>query len=53
MRIMLLLAKGASYSEIKEKLNTTAPTIALWKQRYSEEGLVGWRRCIPDSRRGS
>lgn len=41
MRIVLLLDEGASYSEIKDKLDTTAPTISLWKQRYSEEGLVG------------
>ena len=37
----LLLDEGASYNDIKEKLDTTAPTIALWKRRYREEGLVG------------
>jgi transposase len=41
MRIVLMLDEGASYSDIKEKLDTTAPTISLWKRRYSEEGLVG------------
>ena len=41
MRIILMLDEGASYSDIKEKLDTTAPTIALWKRRYHEEGLVG------------
>ena len=41
MRIILMLDEGASYSEIKEKLDTTAPTISLWKRRYCEEGLVG------------
>jgi transposase len=40
-RIILMLDEGASYSEIKEKLDTTAPTISLWKRRYCEEGLVG------------
>jgi len=41
MRIILLLDEGASYSDIKEKLDTTAPTISLWKRRYREEGLMG------------
>ena len=41
MRIILMLDEGASYSDIKEKLDTTAPTISLWKRRYHEEGLVG------------
>ena len=41
MRIILMLDEGASYSDIKEKLDTTAPTISLWKRRYREEGLVG------------
>jgi len=41
MRIILMLDEGASYSDIKEKLDTTAPTISLWKRRYCEEGLVG------------
>jgi transposase len=41
MRIVLMLDEGASYNEIKEQLDTTAPTIALWKRRYREEGLVG------------
>jgi transposase len=41
MRIVLMLDDGASYNEIKEKLDTTAPTISLWKRRYRQEGLVG------------
>jgi transposase len=41
MRIILMLDEGASYSDIKEKLDTTAPTISLWKRRYRDEGLVG------------
>ena len=36
-----MLDEGASYNEIKEKLDTTAPTISLWKKRYREEGLLG------------
>jgi transposase len=41
MRIILLLDEGASYSDIKEKLDTTAPTISLWKSRYREAGVAG------------
>ena len=41
MRIVLMLDEGASYSDIKEKLDTTAPTISLWNRRYREEGLLG------------
>jgi transposase len=41
MRIILLLDEGASYSDIKEKLDTTAPTISLWKRRYREAGVAG------------
>ena len=41
MRIVLMLDEGASYSDIKEKLDTTAPTISLWKRRYREAGIVG------------
>lgn len=41
MRIVLMLEEGASYNDIKEKLDTTAPTISLWKRRYVAEGLVG------------
>ena len=41
MRIILRLADGATYREICEALDTTAPTISLWKKRYQEEGLIG------------
>ena len=47
MRIVLMLAEGASYSEIKEKLDTTAPTIARWKKRYCEEALMGLATLHP------
>jgi len=49
---VLMLADGASYSEIQEQLETAATTISRWKKRYEEEGLVGWRRFIRDSLRG-
>lgn len=41
MRIVLMLDQGASYHDIQEKLDTTAPTISLWKKRYHREGIVG------------
>jgi hypothetical protein len=34
-RLILLLAEGASFSAIKQRLGTTAPTISRWKQRFS------------------
>jgi transposase len=41
MRIVLMLDEGASYRDVQEKLDTTAPTISLWKRRYLQEGIVG------------
>ena len=41
MRIVLMLDEGASYHDIQEKLDTTAPTISLWKRRYRQDGIVG------------
>ena len=41
MRIILMLADGNTYREIQESLNTTAPTISLWKNRFVAEGVVG------------
>jgi transposase len=47
IRIVLMLDEGASYQEIQEKLDTTAPTISLWKKRYRQEGIVGLATCHP------
>jgi Homeodomain-like domain-containing protein len=41
MRMVLMLDEGASYHDIQEKLDTTAPTISLWKRRYRQDGIVG------------
>lgn len=41
MRIVLMLADGASYSEIQETLETAATTISRWKKRYQQDGLEG------------
>ena len=40
-KVILLLADGLSFSAIKNRLQTTAPTIARWKQRFLETGLEG------------
>jgi len=40
-KLILLLADGLSFSAIKDRLQTTAPTIARWKQRFLEAGLEG------------
>jgi transposase len=40
-RMILMLAEGRSYAEIKERLQTTAPTIARWKQRFVTQGVHG------------
>jgi transposase len=40
-RLILMLAEGRSYAEIQERLETTAPTIALWKSRFEKERMDG------------
>lgn len=40
-RMILMLADGRSYAEIRERLQTTAPTISRWKKRFLREGLNG------------
>src|SRR6266576_2829226 len=40
-RLILMLAQGASFNAIKRQLQTTAPTIVRWKQRFREYGLEG------------
>src|ERR1019366_4004910 len=40
-RLILALAGGASYSRIMQTLQTTAPTISRWKQRFEEQGMAG------------
>ena len=38
-RLILALANGNSYATIQSNLQTGAPTISRWKQRFKEEGL--------------
>jgi transposase len=40
-RLILMLAEGSSYSTIKQRLETTAPTISRWKQRFLASGIDG------------
>jgi transposase len=40
-KLILMLAEGASFSTIKQRLGTTAPTIIRWKHRFAAEGLDG------------
>jgi transposase len=40
-RLILLLADGASFNTIKQRLDTTAPTIIRWKARFLAEGVDG------------
>ncbi len=39
--MILMLAAGRSYAEIQDRLQTTAPTISLWKQRFLTLRLNG------------
>jgi len=40
-RLILALADGWSYSQMIEKLQTGAPTISRWKQRFEQDGIAG------------
>jgi len=40
-RMVLLLADGASYQKIQNLLDTTAPTIARWKERFLKHRIAG------------
>jgi len=40
-KLILMLADGASFRTIKQRLQTTAPTIIRWKQRFLASGLDG------------
>jgi len=42
-RMMLLLSEGVPYRKIQEVLDTTAPTISRWKERFRRHGMAGLR----------
>ena len=39
--LILMLAEGLSYRTIQERLDTTAPTISRWKDRFPKERIAG------------
>src|SRR6516225_1581778 len=49
-KLILMLAEGTSFSTIKRQLQTTAPTIIRWKQRFLESGLDGLDTYHPGQR---
>jgi len=40
-KLVLMMSEGVSYSSIKLRLGTTAPTASRWKQRFLAAGLDG------------
>lgn len=36
-----MLAAGRSYSDIRRRLGTTAPTISHWRKRFQESRIAG------------
>ena len=53
-RMMLLLADGLSYVKIQELLDTTAPTISRWKERFLKHRLARLPKALgPDSETAS
>jgi len=40
-RMVLLLADGVPYQKIQDSLDTTAPTIARWKERFLQHRVAG------------
>jgi transposase len=49
-KLILMLAEGVSFSAIKQRLQTTAPTIIRWKQRFLTSGLDGLDTYHPGQR---
>src|SRR5881227_882829 len=40
-RLILMLAEGVPYRMIQERLDTTAPTISRWKERFLQQRVAG------------
>jgi transposase len=40
-RLILMLAEGLPYRIIQERLDTTAPTVARWKDRFLKQRMAG------------
>src|SRR5579871_257670 len=43
-RLILMLASGQSYANIRRRLQTTSPTISHWKKRFLEDHIAGLDR---------
>jgi hypothetical protein len=52
-RLILALADGQSYRQIKMSLQTTAPTISRWKHRFEQYGIAGLDALRKAASRGS
>lgn len=46
-KIVLLAAEGLENQEIAERLQTTQPTVGLWRRRFVSAGLAGISRDAP------
>jgi transposase len=40
-RLILMLSEGLPYRTVQERLDTTAPTISRWKERFQKECVAG------------
>lgn len=40
-RVLLLLAEGTTYQEVRERVGCTDPFISKWKKRFLADGLAG------------
>src|SRR5215469_16954179 len=40
-RLILMLADGLSYRIIQDRLDTTAPTISRWRERFEKQRVAG------------
>lgn len=46
-RICLLAAEGFSNTDIARRMNTTRPTVLLWRKRFQEQGPAGLTKDAP------
>lgn len=46
-QICLMAADGISATDIADKMNTTRPTVLLWKKRFEEQGPEGLTKDAP------
>lgn len=51
--MILLLADGVSYQKIQNLLNTTAPTMARWKERFLQPRIAGLMEERPPGQKPS